>query len=328
MLFAVLLFLAGLGLLIGGANLIVHGASRVATLLGVPPMVIGLTIVAIGTSTPELAVSISSGLKGNGGLGVGNVAGANLFVMLVVVGISALWRPLHLHMQVFKLELPMIVIAALLMTALAWDGNLSRLDGCIMLCGGLTYTGLLFSMTRKASAATKKEFGHEYGPQTVPAARPRWPIQLGYAAMLIAGIAFTVIGSDLLVKGAVSIAEWLGVSAALIGLTIVAFGTSSPELVTTIVSTYKGDREVAVGNIMGSGVYNILVILSIACIVTPGGLPVDRDLLSFDIPLMAGVALGAIPVFLTGKKISRVEGALGIAIYMVYLLWLAFFRPV
>lgn len=328
MLFAVLFFLAGLGLLIGGANLIVHGASRVATLLGVPPMVIGLTIVAIGTSTPELAVSISSGLKGNGGLGVGNVAGANLFVMLVVVGISALWRPLHLHMQVFKLELPMIVIAALLMTALAWDGNLSRLDGCIMLCGGLTYTGLLFWMTRKASAATKKEFGHEYGPQTVPAARPRWPIQLGYAAMLIAGIAFTVIGSDLLVKGAVSIAEWLGVSAALIGLTIVAFGTSSPELVTTIVSTYKGDREVAVGNIMGSGVYNILVILSIACIVTPGGLPVDRDLLSFDIPLMAGVALGAIPVFLTGKKISRVEGALGIAIYMVYLLWLAFFRPV
>ena len=328
MIVAVFLFVLGLELLIGGASLVVHGASRVATLLGVSPMVIGLTIVAIGTSTPELAVSISSGLKGNGGLGVGNVAGANVFVMLFVVGISAVWRPLPLDMQVFKLELPMIVIAALLMTALAWDGSLSRLDGCIMLLGGLTYTVLLIWMTRKASAATKREYREEYGPQTLPVTRPKWPVRLGYAMMLLIGIAFTVAGSELLVQGAASIARGVGVSAALIGLTVVAFGTSSPELITTIVSTYKGDRDVAVGNIMGSGVYNILVILSIACIVTPGGLPVERELLSFDIPLMAGVAIGAIPVFLTGKRISRGEGALGIAIYLAYLMWLAFFRPV
>src|SRR5690606_15943459 len=129
-----------------------------------------------------------------------------------------------------------------------------------------------------------------------------------------------------LVRGAVSIAQWFGVSPAIIGLTVVAFGTSSPELVTTLVATYRNDRDVAVGNILGSGVYNILAILAIACIATPGGLPVERDLLSFDIPLMAGVALGAIPVFITGRRVSRVEGAFGIAIYIGYLAWLIVFR--
>jgi cation:H+ antiporter len=290
-------------------------------------MVIGLTIVAIGTSTPELAVSISAGLKGNGGLGVGNIAGANVFVMLFVVGLSALWRPLPLDMQVFKLELPMIVIAALLMTALAWDGRLSRVDGCIMFVGGVTYTAALIRITRKASSAAKREFREEYGPQTIPSFRHKWPVQVGYGAMLVAGIALTVVGAELLVRGAVSIAHWAGVSPAIIGLTVVAFGTSSPELVTTIVATYRDDRDVAIGNIMGSGVYNILAILSIACIVTPGGLPVEPTLLSFDIPLMAGVAMGAIPVFITGKRISRLEGGLGIGIYLTYLMWLILFHP-
>jgi cation:H+ antiporter len=145
--------------------------------------------------------------------------------------------------------------------------------------------------------------------------------------MLLVGIALTVCGAEYLVQGAVAIAQRLGVSATTVGLTIVAFGTSSPELVTTIVSTIKNDREVAIGNILGSGVYNILFILSIACIVTPGGLPVEPELLSFDIPLMAGVAIGAIPVFVTGKRVSRLEGALGIGVYLTYLTWLAFLHP-
>ena len=318
----VLLLILGLALLLTGAEIMVRGAARISTVLGVPPMLIGLTIVAIGTSTPELAVSISAGLKGNGGLGVGNIAGANVFVMLLVVGLSALWRPLPLQSQVIKLELPMIVVAALTMTLLAWDGQLSQRDGIIMLCGGIMYTIALIYVTRTASRAAKREFREEYGPQSVRPSRPRWLARTGYAAMLIGGIVLTVTGAELLVRGAVSIAQWAGISPGIIGLTIVAFGTSSPELVTTMVSTYRNDRDVAIGNIMGSGVYNILAILAIACIVTPGGLPVERHLLSFDIPLMAGVALGAIPVFVTGRRVSRFEGALGIVIYLSYVTWL------
>src|SRR5215510_2925666 len=202
----VVLFVLGLTLLVFGAKLLVHAAAHVATMLGVSPMVIGLTIVAIGTSTPELAVSISAGLKGNGGLGVGNVVGANVFVMLFVVGLSALWRPLPLHLQVFKLELPMIVIAALLMTALAWDGQLSQVDGCIMLLAGMIYTVALIWMTRRASPTAGQEFHEEGDPQTIPPTRPRWRVRVGYAAILVAGIALTVIGAELLVRGAVSVA--------------------------------------------------------------------------------------------------------------------------
>lgn len=324
---SVVLFVVGLGLLVAGAELIVRGASRVATLLGISPMVIGLTIVAIGTSTPELAVGITAGIQGNGGLGVGNIAGANVFVMLFIVGVSALWRPLPLHLHVFKLELPMIVVAAVLMTLLAWDGVLSRLDGALMFLAGLAYTIALFRITRKASPRAKREFREEYGPETVPPTRPRWRGGAQYAAMLTVGIGITVFGADCLVRGAVAIAQWFGVSSTIIGITIVAFGTSSPELVTTLVATMKDDRDVALGNILGSGIYNILVILSIVCMVTPGGLPVEPQLLSFDIPLMAGVAIGAIPVFVTGKRISRLEGGLGITIYLIYLTWLVLLRP-
>ncbi len=323
---SVVFLLLGLAMLIAGAEMLVHGAARVSTLLGVSPMVIGLTIVAIGTSTPELAVSISAGLKGSGGLGVGNIAGANVFVMLFVVGVSAVWRPLPLDLQVIKLQLPMIVFAALLMTLLAWDGQLSQIDGGVLLLGGIAYTLALMHLTRIASRAKKREFREEYGPQSVKKTRPKWLVRTVSALLLVVGIALTVIGSDVLVKGAVGIAQWLGVSPSIIGLTIVAFGTSSPELVTTIVATYRNDRDVAVGNIIGSGVYNILAILALACIATPGGLPVDRELLSFDIPLMAGVAIGAIPVFITGKRVSRLEGAAGIVIYLAYLTWLLVFR--
>lgn len=324
---AVGLFVVGLMLLIAGAELVVRGAARVATTLGISPMVIGLTIVAIGTSTPELAVGVAAGLKGEGGLAVGNVAGANLFVMLVVFGLSALIRPLPLNEQIFKLELPMIVFTALFMTVLAWDGNLSRLDGCLMLLAGIGYTVALYFVTRGASRRIKQEFREEYGPQTIPPKlRATWLGEARYAAVLVAGIVLTVLGANFLVRGASAMALALGVSTTVIGLTIVAIGTSAPELVTTVVCTLKDDRDVAIGNLLGSGIYNILAILSIPCIVTPGGLPVEPHLLWFDIPLMAGVAVGAIPVFVTGRRVSRLEGGFGVACYVAYLLWLVLVR--
>lgn len=319
---AILFFIAGLGLLVVGAELVVRGASSVATMLGISPMVIGLTIVAIGTSTPELAVGITAGLQGNGGLAVGNVAGANLFVMLVVFSLSAIIRPLPLHLQIFKLELPMIVFAAVLLWVLALDGVLSRVDGFIMLSAGIFYTLALIRLTRRASQLAKEEFREEYGPETVKPTRPSWLGKARYAAMLVAGMALTVGGAECLVRGAVEIASSLGISATVIGLTIVAMGTSAPELVTTIVSTIRDERDVAIGNLLGSGIYNILMILSVPCILSPVGLPVEPEMLWFDIPLMAIVALGAVPVFLSGHRISRAEGALGIAIYLAYMGWI------
>ena len=324
---AVVLFVVGLGLLVAGAELVVRGASRVATMLGISPMVIGLTIVSIGTSTPELAVGILAGLEGKGGLAVGNIAGTNVLNMLFILGLSALLRPLPLQLQIFTLELPVIVVAALLMTILAWDGNLSRIDGGVMLLAGMAYTVALISVTRKASPAVKQEYREEYGPKVVPRSEFLGQGRAWYGAMLAVGIALTILGAECLVRGAVAIAQLLGVSATIIGLTVVAIGTSAPELVTTLVSTLKGDRDVAVGNLLGSSIYNILFILSVTCLVAPNGLPVEPQLLWFDIPLMAGVALGAIPVFVTGRCISRLEGALGVGIYLAYMMWIVLLRP-
>lgn len=323
---AVLLFVLGIALLVTGAELVVRGASHMATTFGISPMVIGLTIVSIGTSTPELAVGIVAGTQGKGGLAVGNIAGTNVLNLLFILGLSALLRPLPLRLQIFKLELPVIVFAATLMTYLAWDGVLSAFDGVILLVVGVFYTVTLIFVTRNASRRAKKEFHEDYGPHTVPPTQPTWRGKVMYVAALLAGITLTVVGAELLVRGAVDIAQSLGVSSTIIGLTIVAIGTSAPELVTTIISTIKDDRDVAVGNLLGSSIYNILVILSIPCIISPGGLPVERQLLWVDIPLMAGVAIGAIPVFVTGKHISRLEGGFGVALYLAYLAWLILFR--
>lgn len=320
------MFLAGLVVLVGGAELMVRAATRVATLLGVSPMVIGLTVVAIGTSTPELAVGAAAAWKGEGGMAVGNIAGTNIANLLLIMCLSAAFRPLPLHLQIFRLELPTMVVAAILMAALAWDGDLSRRDGALMLLAGVGYTVLLIRSSRKASATAKREYQEEYGPETVSSTQPGWRRRAWEAAALVVGIALTVGGAELLVRSAVQIAEALGVSMTIIGLTIVAIGTSAPELATTLVSTFKNDRDVAVGNLLGSSIYNILAILSITCMVSPASIPVERELLLFDIPLMAGVAIGAIPIFITGKRISRLEGGLGLVMYLAYMLWIVFHR--
>jgi len=323
---AFVLFITGLGLLVAGAELVVRGSSRIATLLKVSPLVIGLTIVSVGTSTPELAVGVVAGLQGKGGLAVGNIAGTNVLNLLFILGLSALLRPLPLRLEIFKLELPVIVMAATLMTLLAWDGVLSRADGFLMFAVGLAYTATLIVLTRRASRRAKTEFQEDYGADAM-SSLPAWRGRTWYFVLLVFGIGLTVLGAECLVRGAVSIATLLGASPTFIGLTIVAIGTSAPELVTTILSTIKDDRDVAIGNLLGSSIYNILIILSIPCIITPGGLPVERQLLWFDIPLMAGVALGAIPVFMTGRRISRLEGGLGVGIYLGYLAWLVVLRP-
>jgi len=316
---ALLLFGAGLALLIFAAELIVRHGSSLALALGMSPLVLGLTIVAVGTSAPELAVGITASLGGSGALAVGNIAGTNLVNILLILGLSALMRPLALHSRTIRVDLPMMVAAALLMTALAWDGVLSLRDGITMLLAAVAYTTYIIWQSRAATGTVRKEFAAMFGPEGARTPGTDESHKGINALYLAAGLALSVLGAHWLVGGAVEMARSLGLGEAIIGLTIVAIGTSAPELVTTIVGTLRNERDVAVGNLLGSSIYNILVILGIPSLIAPGGIAVDRDLLLFDIPLMTAVALLCIPVFISGRDVSRVEGGSFVALYLAYL---------
>lgn len=320
---AAFLIISGLILLVAGAEMVVRGASWLATSMGVRPIILGITVVAIGTSVPELVVGITASLQGSGALAVANIAGTNVFNILFILGLSAAILPLPIDMKILRLELPVIVLSAALMTGMALDGVLTRFDGVILFATGLLYTVALIRLSRKESRATRQKFKEAYGV-TVESEKDHQQFRqsrLWYALILLAGLALSVLGAEWLVRGAVGAARSMGVSEAMIGLTIVAVGTSSPELVTTIISTLKGARDIAVGNLIGSSIYNILIILGITCLAAPG-IPVERELLLIDIPLMAAVALVCVPVFISGREISRAEGTAGVVLYLVYMGWL------
>lgn len=316
---AVLQLLSGLALLILGAEAIVRGASQLARALGVKPLVLGLTVVAVGTSTPELAVGITASLQGSGSLAVGNIAGTNIFNILFILGLSALLKPLPLQRQLLRLELPVTLAAAGLMTALAWDGHLDRADGAVLFGTSIFYVFALVRLSGRSTGEATGKLPPGQGGETGGS-------RLNHGLLLTAGMALSVLGAHWLVEGAVSLARGLGVSEAMIGLTIVAVGTSSPELVTTIVATLRQERDVAVGNLIGSSIFNILVILGLTCLVAPAGVPVESQLLWVDIPLMGGVMLACVPVFITGKCVSRLEGGLFMAIYVSYMASLVLLR--
>lgn len=308
---------AGLALLIFGAELLVRGGSGLAVRLGISPLVVGLTIVAVGTSTPELAIGIEAALQGNGALAVGNIAGTNCVNILLILGLSAAMRPLPLRLETVRFELPAIVGASLAKLLLAADGLLSRRDGALLVLLGALFTLGIVRSARRESAAARRDYAAEYG-----VIRNDWQGILVEAGKLLAGIAIVVVGAKWLVGGAVDLARLWDVSDAFIGLTIVAIGTSAPELVTTIVSTMRNERDIAIGNLIGSSVYNILAILGITCLVPAGGVAVPEVLIWVDIPVMVAVALACIPVFLTGRRVSRTEGAVFVAIYLLYLAFL------
>jgi cation:H+ antiporter len=324
MLTAIGLCLAGLLALIVGAELLTRGGSTLAGRLGVPPIIVGLTIVAVGTSAPELAVGIDAAYKGNGALAVGNIAGTNTANILLILGMSALISPLALHLQTLKLDLPAMVFAAVALWALSLDGNLTPIEGGILVALGAFYTALVVRAARRESRAMRREFKEEY-PVNQLTGRIRRDFLQPLAA-LTGGIIVIVFGADWLVDGAVSIARLWGVSDAFIGLTIVAIGTSSPEFVTTLISTLQNRRDIAIGNLLGSSVYNIVFILGATCLLSPDAIPVPRGLITLDIPVMALVALACIPVFISGRQVSRPEAAFFVGSYIVYLSYLVVAR--
>jgi len=310
-------FLAGLLVLAAGAEVMVRGGSALAAQLGISPIVIGLTVVSIGTSLPELAVGVVAASEGAGALAVGNIAGTNVVNLLLILGLSALLVPLALEQRTIRSELPMMAAAAALLWLLAADGVMTRRDGLILVTAAIAYTVAMVNSARRESRAVREEYQAEFG---AAAGTPR--TLLWHLAVTTAGIAVVIVGAEWLVDGAEGMARAWGVSDAFIGLTVVAIGTSAPELVTTVISTIRGDRDIAVGNLIGSSIYNILFILGVTCLVPAEGLVLPSSLVTVDIPLMVLAVAACIPIFITGRRVSRLEGGAMVVAYLAYLTYL------
>ena len=312
-----LLFIVGLAALVAGASLLVRGASALALSFGVSPLVVGLTIVAFGTSSPEVAVSVGAALEGQTDIAVGNVVGSNIFNVLFILGASALIVPLLVHVQLIRQEVPIMIGTSLLLVALGFDGRLTRLDAALLFGLLVVYTVFLIVQSRRQTQEAVAELTAEL-PQSAAWDR-HWAVQV---ALVVAGLVLLVLGSDWLVTAAVAFARSLGVSDLVIGLTIVAAGTSMPEVATSITAAIKGERDIAVGNVVGSNTFNILGCLGLAGLVAPSGLPLAPSVLTFDIWVMLAVAIACLPVFFTGREIARWEGAVFLGYYAAYVAYL------
>lgn len=318
-----LMFAAGLAALVVGADLLVRGASRLALSFGISPLVVGLTIVAFGTSAPEMAVSTGAVLNGQTGLAMGNVVGSNIFNVLFILGLSALIAPLVVHVQIIRQEVPILMGASLLLLVLGLDGHISLTDGALLFGLLLAYTVFLVVQSRRETQAAQAEFEAEIHAPAAGAWDARLPVQI---ALIVAGLALLVLGSDWLVGAAVVFAKALGVSDLVIGLTIVAAGTSMPEVATSVAAALKGERDIAVGNVVGSCVFNLFGVVGLGAVVaavgTGAALPLPPDVARFDLWVMLAALVACLPVFLTGREIARWEGGLFLGYYVAYVAYL------
>ena len=272
-------------------------------------------MVAFGTSLPELLVSLESILAGQPGISLGNIIGSNIFNILFVLGLSATIAPLFVERQLVKLDLPIMIGVSVLMLFFALDGNIGLLDGGLFFIGGLIYTTFLIYQSRKEQNNSSQE---EYSDPNSNSAQ-QWLVNLGLIAVGLVGLK---LGAIYLVDSATSIASAMGVSDLVIGLTMIALGTSLPEVATSVVATIRGERDLAVGNILGSNIFNILFVLGLTGILAPNGVDVSTGALQFDIPVMIAVSLACLPIFLRGNLIKRWQGLLFLAYYIVYLTYI------
>ena len=311
------LFVAGIGLLLVGAEALVRGASRMAVTAGVSPLVVGLTVVAFGTSAPELAVSVSSAAAGDADIGVGNVVGSNVFNVLLILGLAATIGPLVVSQQIVRIEVPLLIAVSVVFFLFAANGNISTLEGCALTAGIIIYTVWAVRRSRKETRAIQAEYESEFSAKETSGRGIVIDI-----ALVVAGLGMLVLGSNWFVDGAVELAETLGVSELVIGLTVVALGTSMPEIATSVLASIRGERDIAVGNVIGSNLFNLLMVMGVTSIVADGGIKVADAALRFDIPVMIAVAVACLPVFWRGYVISRWEGILFLlycAAYVTYL---------
>jgi len=302
----VLQLLCALLLLVAGAELLVRAAVRLAAHLRVRPLVIGLSMVAFGSSAPQMAVSLQAALGHSTDIAVGSVIGSNIFNILVTLGLSALIIPLRVARQLVRLDIPLLIGASLLVFALAWNEQLSALDGGVLLAALALYLGLLWRQSRPTVRPPRP---------TPDAARTPW---LSSALLMLAGLGLLVFGGHLLLGATVALASELGLSERVIGLTVVAVSTSLPQLATSLIAALRGQRDIAVGNVIGGNLFNLLGVLGITALVAPVPLSVSPNALDFDLPVMLAVTLLCLPVFYSGYRITRAEGLLFLALYLAY----------
>ncbi len=317
MAYALLSISFGLAVLVCGAEMLVRGASRLAVAVRVSPLVVGLTVVAFGTSAPELFVSVQAALNGSADLAIGNVVGSNIFNVLLILGVSALIVPMAVSSQLIRWDVPLMILVSLMLLVVAWDTTVNRVEGFVLFAGIVTYTYWCIRQSRKESGELRAEFAQEWSK-----GRGQSGSRIADLALIVAGLILLGGGSRLLIDGSVTIAQGLGVSELVIGLTVVAAGTSLPELVTSIVAAVRGERDIAVGNVVGSNIFNILCVLGLSSIIAPSGVEVSAAALHFDIPVMIAVAVACLPIFFTGHVISRWEGGLFFLYYLAYTAYL------
>jgi cation:H+ antiporter len=306
----ILLLLGGLVVLLAGGHALVSGASALARRLGLSPLVIGLTVVAWGTGAPELAVSLGAALRGHGDMALGNVVGSNIINILGVLGVGALITPLVVSRRLVWQEVPIVVGLSAAVLALGFDGNLGRLEGALLFLAGVVYTVYAIRASRRVGEADTTE-------------SPRPSVGPVRAGLLVAvGMMLLVLGAHWMVEAATNVARALGVSDLVVGLTVVAVGTSLPEVAASIVALVRGQRDMAVGNAIGSNVFNIVYVLGLTAVLAPGGVPVPEPARRFDLPVMIAVAAACLPIFFTGHRIGRWEGGLFLGYYAAYLLFL------
>jgi len=331
--------LLGLVLLVAGGELLVRGASGLATRIGMSSLVVGLTVVAFATSAPELAVTLGAVMGGEPGLAVGNVVGSSIANVLMILGSSAIILPLLVKVQLVRIDIPFMAAFSILFLLLAIDGGFSRVDGLILLVLLVLYIAVAIILSRRdghvddlrgpgasiatASAGRVGQTARKTGDtmtEAVEDVEARGSIGRDVVLVLI-GVVLLVVGANILVKGATGIATAFGVSDLIVGLTVVAIGTSLPELATSIVAVRRGQRDLAVGNVVGSNIFNIGAVAGLAAMISPTGLPVPESALALDIPLMIAASVVLLPLAFTGSVIARWEGGLLVALYVSYLLY-------
>lgn len=317
----IIIFVAGLLALIGGAELFLKAVDHFGLKWGISPIIMGLTVVAFATGAPELAVSIKAATSGSADLVLGNIIGSNIANILLILGITSLIAPLNITKRVVNIDVPIVIGASALLFLLAYDGELNLNDGIILMLGLLAYSIFTYFQIRKNRDQGIEEEIFEYGESIDDLAQGAF-FYIKNISFLLAGLALIVLGSDWMVDSAVTIARIFGLSELVIGLTIVSIGTSLPEVATSLSAARKGNADIAVANVMGSNLYNILLTLGLTLIIAPNALSVSMQAISFDLPIMLIVSITCIPIFIAGFDLTRMDGFFFLFYYGSYLTYL------
>lgn len=307
-----LLLAGGLVALLVGAEALVRGASRLALATGLSPLVIGLTVVGFGTSAPELAVSLDAARRGAADIAVGNIVGSNITNVLLILGLSALIAPLVVQRQLIRIDVPVMIACSVAVMLLALDGAISRIEGGILAALAVGYLLMQVRLGRVEPVEADS-------PAAVPKGARAWLVNV---ALVLGGLVLLVAGARWLVEAAVAIAQALGMSELVIGLTVIAVGTSMPEIATSVIAALRGERDLAVGNVIGSNVLNLLAVLGLTAVFSSTGVPVGPAAVNFDLPVMTAVAVACLPIFFTGHCIHRWEGGVFLGYYAAYTAYL------